>query len=121
MAGQFSEISVTELTKFPLLLIIPAFLLGWTFSVVMGDLATRAFQVTPTNVECCRGESLAKARRVNAMKFLTELKRRNVYRAAVAYGVVASTILAKKNKTPISLWTSRMKGTKRGTGAAYLA
>ena len=32
-----------------------------------------------------------------------------------------STILAKKNKTPISLWTSRMKGTKRGTGAAYLA
>jgi hypothetical protein len=51
---------------------------------------------------------------VNATKFLTELKRRNVYRAAVAYGVVASTILAKKNKTPISLWTSRMKGTKRG-------
>jgi TolB-like protein/Flp pilus assembly protein TadD len=30
-----------------------------------------------------------KARRVNPTKFLTELKRRNVYRAAVAYGVVA--------------------------------
>src|SRR5215475_15993213 len=27
--------------------------------------------------------------RVNAKNFLTELKRRNVYRAAVAYGVVA--------------------------------
>jgi TolB-like protein len=30
-----------------------------------------------------------KARRVNAKNILTELKRRNVYRAAVAYGVVA--------------------------------
>src|SRR5215475_4516114 len=30
-----------------------------------------------------------KAGRVNSTKFLTELKRRNVYRAAVAYGVVA--------------------------------
>jgi TolB-like protein/Tfp pilus assembly protein PilF len=29
------------------------------------------------------------ARRVNPTKFLTELKRRNVYRAAVAYGIVA--------------------------------
>jgi hypothetical protein len=29
------------------------------------------------------------ARRVNAKNFFTELKRRNVYRAAVAYGVVA--------------------------------
>jgi TolB-like protein/Tfp pilus assembly protein PilF len=33
--------------------------------------------------------ALFKARRVNPTKFLTELKRRNVYRAAVAYGVVA--------------------------------
>ena len=31
----------------------------------------------------------AKAHRVNPTNFLTELKRRNVYRAAVAYGVVA--------------------------------
>ena len=31
----------------------------------------------------------AKARRVNPTNFLAELKRRNVYRAAVAYGVVA--------------------------------
>jgi TolB-like protein len=49
----------------------------------------RAFQVIPTNVECCRDERFVKARRVNPTKFLSELKRRNVYRAAVAYGVVA--------------------------------
>src|SRR6476620_6421067 len=34
-------------------------------------------------------ERFLNARRVNPTKFLTELKRRNVYRAAVAYGVVA--------------------------------
>jgi hypothetical protein len=34
-------------------------------------------------------QRFVKARRVNPKKFLTELKRRNVYRAAVAYGVVA--------------------------------
>ena len=34
-------------------------------------------------------ERFIKARRVNPTNFLTELKRRNVYRAAVAYGVVA--------------------------------
>jgi hypothetical protein len=34
-------------------------------------------------------ERFAKARRVNPTNLLTELKRRNVYRAAVAYGVVA--------------------------------
>jgi magnesium-transporting ATPase (P-type) len=49
----------------------------------------RAFQVTPIKVECCCDERFVKARRVNPTKFLTELKRRNVYRAAVAYGVVA--------------------------------
>ena len=40
-------------------------------------------------VESCRDERFVKAGRVNPPKFLTELKRRNVYRAAVAYGVVA--------------------------------
>src|SRR6266481_5184547 len=40
-------------------------------------------------VECCRDERFVNAHRVNPTKFLTELKRRNVYRAAVAYGVVA--------------------------------
>jgi TolB-like protein/Tfp pilus assembly protein PilF len=34
-------------------------------------------------------QRFVKARRVNPKTFLTELKRRNVYRAAVAYGVVA--------------------------------
>ena len=36
-----------------------------------------------------RDEHFVKARRVNPTNFLAELKRRNVYRAAVAYGVVA--------------------------------
>ena len=49
----------------------------------------RAFQATPIKVECRRDERFVKARRVNPTNFLTELKRRNVYRAAVAYGVVA--------------------------------
>jgi TolB-like protein len=51
--------------------------------------AARAFQVTRFQVKCRREERFAKARRVNPTKFFTELKRRNVYRAAVAYGVVA--------------------------------
>jgi TolB-like protein/Flp pilus assembly protein TadD len=40
-------------------------------------------------VECCQDERFIKAHRVNPTNFLVELKRRNVYRAAVAYGVVA--------------------------------
>src|SRR5215472_3050003 len=49
-----------------------------------------ASQVTQINVECCWRERLVNTlKRVNPTKFLTELKRRNVYRAAVAYGVVA--------------------------------
>jgi TolB-like protein/Tfp pilus assembly protein PilF len=48
-----------------------------------------AFQVTRLKVECCWDERFVNARRVNPKNFLTELKRRNVYRAAVAYGVVA--------------------------------
>src|SRR5438876_7871379 len=40
-------------------------------------------------VSCCRDERFVNAHRVNPTNFLTELKRRNVYRAAVAYGVVA--------------------------------
>src|SRR5437763_7412753 len=49
----------------------------------------RAFQVTRIKVECSRDDRFVKAHRVNPTNFLTELKRRNVYRAAVAYGVVA--------------------------------
>jgi TolB-like protein/tetratricopeptide (TPR) repeat protein len=51
--------------------------------------AAHAFQVTHIKVNCGRDERFVKAGRVNPSKFLTELKRRNVYRAAVAYGVVA--------------------------------
>src|SRR5881275_848924 len=40
-------------------------------------------------LECRQDERLIKAHRVNPTNFLVELKRRNVYRAAVAYGVVA--------------------------------
>src|SRR5713101_3327741 len=49
----------------------------------------RAFQVTRIKVECCRDERFVKARRVNAKNFFAELKRRNVYKVAIAYGVVA--------------------------------
>src|SRR5437762_5347821 len=48
-----------------------------------------AFQVMRVKVKCCHDERFVNAHRVNPTKFLTELKRRNVYRAAVAYGVVA--------------------------------
>src|SRR5438874_13666288 len=40
-------------------------------------------------VDCCRDERLVNARRVNPKNFFAELKRRNVYKVAVAYGVVA--------------------------------
>jgi len=49
----------------------------------------RAFQVTRIKVECCRDEHFAKARRVNPKNFFAELKRRNVYKVAIAYAIVA--------------------------------
>jgi hypothetical protein len=49
----------------------------------------RAFQVAHIWVECCRDEHFAKARRVNPKNFFAELKRRHVYKVAVAYAVVA--------------------------------
>jgi TolB-like protein/Tfp pilus assembly protein PilF len=55
----------------------------------MAPYIARAFQVTQIKVECSGTSASFKAGRVNPTKFLTELKRRNVYRAAVAYGVVA--------------------------------
>ena len=48
-----------------------------------------AFQVTRIKVECCRDERFVKARRVNAKKFFAELRRRNVYKVAIAYAIVA--------------------------------
>ncbi|HEU5247207.1 MAG TPA: hypothetical protein VFU09_08975 [Candidatus Udaeobacter sp.] len=49
----------------------------------------RAFQVTHIKVECCRDERFVKARTVNPKNFFAELKRRNVYKVAIAYAVVA--------------------------------
>jgi len=47
-----------------------------------------AFQVTRIKIECCRDEPFVKARRVNPKNFFAELKRRNVYKVAIAYAVV---------------------------------
>jgi hypothetical protein len=49
---------------------------------------SHAFQVTRIKVECCRDEHFAKARRVNPNKFFAELKRRHVYKIAIAYAIV---------------------------------
>ena len=48
-----------------------------------------AFQERPIKVECCRDERFVKVRRVNPKNFFAELKRRNVYKVAIAYAVVA--------------------------------
>src|SRR6266446_8115509 len=40
-------------------------------------------------VECCRDERFVRAHRVNPKNFFAELKRRNVYKVAVAYAVLA--------------------------------
>jgi TolB-like protein/Tfp pilus assembly protein PilF len=48
----------------------------------------RAFQLTRIKIECCRDERFVQ-HRVNAKNFFAELKRRNVYKVAIAYGVVA--------------------------------
>ena len=50
--------------------------------------AACAFQITRIKLECCRDERFVKARRVNPKNFFAELKRRNVYKVAVAYAVV---------------------------------
>jgi TolB-like protein len=49
----------------------------------------RAFQVTRFQVECPSNERFVKARRVNPKDFFAELKRRNVYKVAIAYAVIA--------------------------------
>jgi TolB-like protein/Tfp pilus assembly protein PilF len=51
--------------------------------------AARAFQITRINVECCGDERFVQAHKVNAKNFFAELKRRNVYKVAIAYAVVA--------------------------------
>jgi hypothetical protein len=49
----------------------------------------RAFQVTRIKVDCFRDERFVKARKVNPKNFFAELRRRNVYKVAIAYAVVA--------------------------------
>jgi hypothetical protein len=51
--------------------------------------AARAFQAVRIKLDWSWDERSIKARRVNPKNIFTELKRRNVYPAAVAYGVVA--------------------------------
>ncbi len=51
--------------------------------------AVRAFQITRIQVDCFRDERFVKARRVNAKNFFAELRRRNVYKVAIAYAIVA--------------------------------
>src|SRR6266446_10189690 len=53
----------------------------------------RAFQVPRITVESCRDEHFVKARTVNPKKFFTELKRRNVYKVAVAYAIVGWLVM----------------------------
>ncbi|PYJ88151.1 MAG: hypothetical protein DME71_13735, partial [Verrucomicrobia bacterium] len=53
----------------------------------------RAFQVRRVKVECCRDERFVQARRVNPNNFFAELRRRNVYKVAIAYAVVAWLLL----------------------------
>jgi hypothetical protein len=50
----------------------------------------RAFQFTGIKVECCHNERFVKARTVNSKNFFAELKRRNVYKVAIVYGVAMS-------------------------------
>jgi TolB-like protein/Flp pilus assembly protein TadD len=56
---------------------------------LQGRLVTHAFQVTRIKVECFRDERFVKARTVNPKNFFAELKRRNVYKVAIAYAIVA--------------------------------
>jgi TolB-like protein/Flp pilus assembly protein TadD len=48
---------------------------------------------TRIKVECCRDERFVKARRVNPKNFFAELKRRNVYKVAIGYAVVAWLVM----------------------------
>src|SRR6266567_4541680 len=57
------------------------------------------FQITRIQVECGRDERFVKARRVNPNNFFAELKRRNVYKVAIAYGVVAWLLIQIATQT----------------------
>ncbi len=53
----------------------------------------RAFQLTCIKVECCRDKHFAKVRRVNPKNVFAELKRRNVYKVAIAYAIVGWLVM----------------------------
>src|SRR6266567_2670813 len=57
------------------------------------------FQITRIQVECGRDERFVKARRVNPNNFFAELKRRNVYKVAIAYGVMAWLLIQIATQT----------------------
>src|SRR6266567_3693504 len=57
------------------------------------------FQITRIQVECGRDERFVKARRVNPNNFFAELKRRNVYKVAIAYGVIAWLLIQIATQT----------------------
>jgi hypothetical protein len=74
--------------------------------------APRAFQVTRIKIECCGDERFVKAHRVNPTNFLAELKRRSVYKTAIAYGVVAWLLIQVATQVfpffEIPNWTVRL-------------
>jgi len=53
----------------------------------------RAFQLTRIKVECRCDKRFVQARRVNPKNFFAELKRRNVYKVAVAYAIVGWLVM----------------------------
>ena len=61
---------------------------------------------------------------VNPKKFLTELKRRNVYKVAIAYGVVAwllmQCMLGRGQQNPIRLTQSRTQSATQDSTAAHI-
>jgi TolB-like protein len=59
----------------------------------------RAFQVTRIKVECCRDERFVKARTVNPKNIFAELKRRNVYKVAIAYAVITWLLIQIATQT----------------------
>ncbi len=80
-------------------------------SPVVLDIA-RAFQVTRIKVECFRDERFVKAGRVNPKNFFAELKRRNVYKVAIAYAIIAWLLMQIATQVfpflEIPNWTIRL-------------
>jgi hypothetical protein len=71
------------------------------------------FSIARIKVECYRDEHFAKVRRVNPKKFFAELKRRHVYKVAIAYAVVAWLLIQVATQVfpffEIPNWELRLK------------